>query len=162
MRFNRTDRNVLQFDDVEIPFKNFSGRASDYNAEGNRNFTIRITKDIWEELKEEGWSGLSIYTNKDGDELYLMKIKLGYKFDNGPMVRVKAGKIKKTFDEGRIRELDNIYLISGSMDIKPSYWQRGKDKGISPWLKSAEFIMEVDRFDEEAMEEGIDILPFEE
>ena len=40
----------VTFKDVTLRFKNFSGRETDFNAEGNRNFHVDLTEDMVEYL----------------------------------------------------------------------------------------------------------------
>ena len=42
MKINYSERGILQIDDCRITHKNFSGRKSEYNREGDINFSVVI------------------------------------------------------------------------------------------------------------------------
>ena len=68
MNITFAPRGILQIDDARITYKNFSGEASQYNREGDRNFALVIpdcmvehpdTKELMplvDILKEDGWN----------------------------------------------------------------------------------------------------------
>ena len=46
----------IKIEGAHLIYKNFQGKASNYNAEGNRNFGVLLDDDLAEELKADGWS----------------------------------------------------------------------------------------------------------
>jgi len=60
---------------VKIGYRNFSGRPSRYNLDGNRNFFVIITEKQMEELKSIGCP-VKVFRNKDGGEIYGLIVRV--------------------------------------------------------------------------------------
>lgn len=132
-------------------FKNFSGRATEYNREGDRYINIRLPEEMVEKLSEEGWNIKHLDPREEGDSpVYYLTVKIRFKSEGGR----KNPKIFKGISP------DNMHLIKaenvGDLDkdeiekldivINPSYYNRNGKEGYSAYLDTLYVIIKGNRF----------------
>ena len=147
MELTINPRGVLQIDDAKIIFRNFSGEASQYNREGDRNFALLIpTQEIADELTHEGWN-VRVRESRDPDGEPYMYLPVKVKFnDRGPNVYLKSGKSVNRLDESTVGMLDDIDILSVDMDIRPFDWDINGKTGRTAYLQSMDVTQNIDRF----------------
>lgn len=152
MEITRAPRGILQMDDVTLCYKNFSGEGSKFNREGDRNFSIRIYDEaIAEELSKDGWN-VKVKPPRDEDEAPFMHLPVKIKFnDRGPNVYLQSGPNRIKLDEESVACLDDVDMLSVSLDIRPYDWSVNGKEGRTAYLHSMLVTQQVDRF---AMEEN--------
>ena len=143
-------RNILQIDNARIVFRNFSGEASKYNREGDRNFALVIpNQEIADKLVSDGWNVKIKPPKEEGDEPFMfLPVKVKFN-DIGPAVYLKTGRRKNRLDEESVDILDNIRISSVNLDVRPYDWEIQEKTGRTAYLQSIEVIQEVDRFAED-------------
>ena len=134
-------RNTFILENVEIfagPWRNFSGKAGTYNAEGARNFWIVVPQDLAEEMKNDHWN-VKEREDADGEKKYLVKININYKSEYPPEIYlVNMKKKKKTLmDEDSIHQLDRAYITNATIAFNP-YTRNWTDGRVTTtgWLQS--------------------------
>lgn len=148
MKLTFAPRGIIQIDDARITFRNFEGRPSKFNREGDRNFAMIIEDpEIADALIKEGWN-VKIKPPRDEDDAPFMYLSVKVKFnDRGPNVYLTTGDRQNKLDEDTIRMLDNIDILSVDMDIRPYDWEMMDGKtGRSAYLQSMRVFQQVDRF----------------
>lgn len=142
-------RGILQIDDARIIFRNFSGAASKYNREGDRNFAWIIEdQETADRLIEDGWN-VKIKAPRDEDDMPLMFLPVKIAFnDRGPTVYLKTGGNMNKLDEETVGVLDNVDILSVDMDIRPYNWEVNGKTGVTAYLQSICVTQDVDRFAE--------------
>lgn len=152
MELTIAPRGILQIDDARIAFRNFRGEGDTYNREGDRNFALIIpTEEIAEALEREGWNVKIRDPHDEGDKPF-MYLPVKVKFNNrGPQVYLKTGDKINKLDEESVGILDDVDILSVSMDIRPYDWviqegTKNEKSGRSAYLQSMEVIQEIDRF----------------
>lgn len=147
MEITRAPRGILQMDDVVLCYKNFSGEGSKFNREGDRNFSIRIYDEaIAEELSKDGWN-VKVKPPRDDDEAPFMHLPVKIKFnDRGPNVYLQSGNNRIKLDEESIDCLDDVDILSVSLDIRPYDWEVNGKTGRTAYLHSMLVTQQVDRF----------------
>lgn len=150
MNLTFAPRGILQIDDARIIYRNFSGAASKFNREGDRNFAVVIPdQDMADALINEGWN-VKIKPPRDEDDIPFMNLPVKIKFnDRGPNIYLKTGKNKIKLDEESIDCLDNIDILSVDLDIRPYDWEVNGKTGRTAYLQSICVTQQVDRFAEE-------------
>lgn len=140
-------RGILQIDEARIVYRNFSGAASKFNREGDRNFAVVIPdQEIAEALTNEGWN-VKIKPPRDDDDSPFMYLPVKVKFnDRGPMVYLKSGDNTVVLDEESVSILDDIDITNVDLDIRPYDWEVNGKTGRSAYLQSIHVTQEVDRF----------------
>lgn len=146
MKLEFGPRGILQMDEARIIFRNFSGLASKFNREGDRNFAVIIpTREMCNALLDEGWN-VKIRPARDEGEEEFMYLPVKVKFnDKGPRVFLKAGNSITELDEETVGILDDIDIANIDMDIRPYRWNVNNKEGVTAYLQSMEVTQEFDR-----------------
>ena len=140
-------REILQIDEARIVYRNFSGAASKFNREGDRNFAVVIPdQEIADALIAEGWN-VKIKPPRDEDESPFMFLAVKVQFnDRGPAVYLKTGERVNRLTEDTIDCLDNIEIDSVDLDIRPYDWDVNGKTGRAAYLQSIHVTQKIDRF----------------
>lgn len=152
---------TLNIENAHIMFKNFSGKGSQFNREGDRNFCVRIDDaDLARSLRNEGWNVKQLRPRDEDEEgTYYLQVKVSFKV-SPPRVYMIAGKKKTLLDEEAINSLDYAEIQSADVIITPYNWEINGKKGVKAYLKIAYITIEQDAFaakyaEEEGPEEDI-------
>lgn len=147
MNITYAPNDILQIDDAKVIFRNFSGAAGKYNREGDRNFAVVIPDDeIVNELTERGWNVTVKPPREEGEDPFrYLKVKLKFN-EYGPAVYLRTNGAKNKLDEDTIGVLDNIDILSVSLDIRPYNWEVNGETGRSAYLQAMCVTQKVDRF----------------
>lgn len=140
-------RGILQIDDARLVYRNFSGKASQFNREGDRDFSIVIpNEEIKDALVEEGWN-VKVKPPREEGDVPFMVLKVKVKFnDRGPNVYVESGDRRVCLNEDTIGRLDRMDILSADLDIRPYDWEINGKAGRTAYLQSIHVIQDVDRF----------------
>ena len=147
MNITIAPRDILQIDDAKIIYRNFSGAASKFNREGDRNFAVIIEdEDVANTLIDTGWN-VKIKPPRDEDDAPFMYLPVKVKFnERGPKAYLMSGSNRVTLDEDSISCLDDIDIMSVDLDIRPFDWEVNGKQGRTAYLQSIEVTQEIDRF----------------
>jgi hypothetical protein len=151
--------DILKFDNARIINRNFEGRASKYNREGDRNFCVVIDDpDLANQLRDDGWNIKIKPPREEGDSpLIFLSVKI--KFDSehprlNPAVYLKTGRKMNKLDEESISILDSVDIINVDMDIRPYNYDVNGKTGISAYLLGMCITQNVNRFEQRFAEEN--------
>lgn len=147
MNITFAPKGILQIDDARIVYRNFSGVASKFNREGDRNFAVVIdSQEAADALLDEGWN-VKIKPPRDEDEDPFMYLPVKVKFnDRGPNVYLKSGTRQVRLDEESISCLDDIDIIGVDLDVRPYDWEVNGKTGRTAYLQSIRVTQDLDRF----------------
>lgn len=138
----------IQIDYPEITFRNFAGRETDFNEEGNRNFVLVIRdEEIANALADAGANINYKEPYREGDTgEWRLKVKVSYRF-GGPIAHLVSNGRIKSLTEENIHILDGIDIqeVRG-VDIRLSKWSRSGRSGYTAYLDKICVVQEVDRF----------------
>ena len=126
MNITIAPNGILQIDDARITYRNFSGVGGRFNREGDRNFALIIPdQETADKLINDtneygvGWN-VKVKPPRDEDEEPFIYLQVKVKFsDFGPNVYLKTGDVMNRLDEESVGCLDNIYIKSVDLDIRP-------------------------------------------
>ena len=152
---NNGPREVVRMDDVRIIWKNFEGRAEQYNNPGDRNFSVLIpNQEIADALLERGYRVKIKPPREDGD-MPFMHLPVKVRFNNrGPKIYLESCGRRNELDEESVGVLDHIDFAAMDIDISPYDWtNRSGESGRSAYLQGAYVVQDVDRFTERFAEE---------
>lgn len=126
----------LKIEGAKIIWKNFSGAAQRYNAEGLRSFHLVIPNDLAEKLIADGWR-VRWHDPREVDGEKWASLKVAVRFDKYPprVVLISKGT-KVNLDGDSIGILDDAELESVDLVVTASFWQRPNDSGYKAYLKT--------------------------
>lgn len=165
MNITFAPRGIIQIDDARITYKNFSGKGTKFNREGDRNFVVIIPdEEAKDALVAEGWN-VRIKPPRDEDELPFMYLPVKIKFnDRGPACYLATGSRMNRLDEESISCLDEVDISSVDLDIRPYDWEVNGKTGRTAYLQSIKVTQRInDRFAaqyEHMPDVGDDEMPF--
>jgi len=148
MKITEGPKGLLMIDDAKLIFRNFSGRPSRYNSEGDRNFAVIIPDDeSFDILCKMGWNPTKKPPREEGEEpLRILKVKVRFN-NHPPTIRLESNAACNYLDETTVDILDKIDIAFADMDISPYHWEKPDGtSGVSAYLRSIRVVQECDRF----------------
>lgn len=137
----------LIVENARILYRNFSGVASQFNHEGDRNFCVIIDNpDAVADLQAAGWNVKIRAPREEGDTaLNYVKVNVSYKYKAPKIIR-HIGNAAIDVSEETVGELDKDDIEYCDMVIAPYKWSRGGDEGISAYVQELHAVIRPDYF----------------
>lgn len=132
-------RDNVTLEDVQIIFRNFSGRAGMYNKEGDRGFAVKLTPEWAEELTNRGWN-VKYLRPREEEELpqAYISVKVNFEGPRPPKVYMISSSTKRRtqMDESTVEMLDYADILQVDVILSPFPYDFNGKTGISVYLDS--------------------------
>lgn len=129
----------LTIEDARIIWRNFEGRKTQFNAQGQRNFAVVIPPEDVEPMKGDGWNVKTKKPNPeypDQDLLSTLSVKVNFSGARPPRIVVIAGEDRQELDEDTVGMLDRVQIEKVDLIINPSFYDVNGSTGYSAYLRS--------------------------
>lgn len=129
--------STITIEGARLIFKNFQGKRTDFNEEGNRNFGVILDEELAETLARDGWNIKRLKPDEEGYEQPWMSVKV--KYGKIPPIAIlinSRGKIR--LNEETIDQLDWSRIKTCDLIIRPYNYPAigGRPAGVSAYLKA--------------------------
>lgn len=138
----RQGRETITIRGAQIIYRNFTGRAGMYNAEGERSFSVLLDEELAKELHDKGMNVKPIKKRDEDDEqMYQLPVAVSYRV-RPPRVYMVTGDgnimpLRKTLlSEDLVTMMDTLELGECNMVIAVSNYEIRGQKGKKAYLQS--------------------------
>ncbi len=155
---------IVTISNAELLWPNFSGAKDKYNAEGDRNFNLRLSQELADELTADGWNvkcKLARPEDPDSGERCVLKVTVN--FGNKPPKIIQRGSITRRetqLHEGIAGLMDSADIVTADVSFVPYFWDVNGSVGMTAYLKTLYCVIQEDELDLKWNSEDID--PVEE
>lgn len=152
--------NII-IENAKIIFRNFSGKESRFNREGNRNFCVIIDDVKYAKtLLKDSWNVRTLAPrDEDGDEAYYLQVAVSFNYIP-PKVILVTKNSKTPLDEELIDTLDFADIKTTDLVIRPYNWEVNGKTGVKAYLKTMYVTIEEDEFADKYSDNLCEDVPF--
>lgn len=142
--------NNIRIEGAKLIYRNFQGKGSQFNKEGNRTFGVLLDDELAKRLIDDGWRVKFRKPREDDPDQYeqpWMEVKVRFE-PYPPVVVLINSKGKKKLDEETVGQIDWSRIIDCDLIIRPYNYPalQGRPAGVSAYLKAMYVTIEEDEF----------------
>lgn len=141
------ERKLLEIENARIIFRNFEGRETLYNREGDKNFCVVIEDpEVAQSLADHGWN-VKTLAPRDESEEPTYYIQVAVRFNKiPPVINMYTSTGGVQLDEETVSTLDFADIQNVDLVINPRVWDDNGTQRIKAYLKTMYVTIEEDRF----------------
>lgn len=126
---------TFMIEDAKILFRNFSGEEGQYNAKGNREFSVVLDEASAQQMLKDGWNVKQLRGDDEDPGDWYITVTVGYKA-YPPHVVMITSKSRTNLTEDTIGTLDWADIAKVDMIARAYEWSVNGKTGIKAYLKT--------------------------
>lgn len=143
---------IVNIGDAHIFFRNFAGKPTKFNKQGGvRTFCVELeSAKMAADMKRDGWNVKFTKPHDESDDPKpYLEIKVSYNMFPPKIALIGSrGTVDSYLGEAEVEMLDWVEIGKIDLVINPSRWEKGTDRGVKGYLKSAYVTTIKDAFEE--------------
>lgn len=154
-KMNNVTTNVsgkIRIEGAKLIFRNFRGKGTEFNDEGNRNFGVLLDDDLAESLLDDGWKVKYLRPQEDDPDQYSQPwLPVKVKFNKyPPRIVMITSRGKVPLDEDTVDQLDWSRIVDCDLVITPYNYPalKGRPAGVAAYLQTLYVTISEDAFEE--------------
>jgi hypothetical protein len=142
-----SEAKTFMVENAQLIFRNFSGKESQYNRTGDRNFSVLLDDDSANRMLADGWNVKFLKSREDGDEdRPYISISVGYK-TKPPRVVMISSTGRTVLDEDAVEHLDWVEIEKADLIARAYTWEVNGKTGIKAYLQSLYITIQEDELE---------------
>jgi hypothetical protein len=139
-------QDTVLMEGVRLVFRNFTGRETQYNPEGQKNFGVILPEDVAEQMAADGWNVKTLKPREDDEEeteTPWLPVKVGYGKGKPPTIVLITDRGRTNLTEQNVEMLDWVDVRQDEkgqsmvdLIIRPYHYNVRGDTGIAAYLQS--------------------------
>jgi|JI9StandDraft_1071089.scaffolds.fasta_scaffold00459_26 hypothetical protein len=130
------DSGIVTIRDARLIFKNFEGRAGQFNQEGARNFCAVLEPELAERMVIDGWNVRYLEPREEGEERTpYLPVAVSFK-NRPPRITILTSRARTNLDEGGVEILDWADISKVDIVVRAFEWHANGKGGIKAYLKT--------------------------
>lgn len=126
----------VTIENAQLIYRNFAGRQTMYNKEGDRNFHVILDPVTAEKMQADGWNIKVKEPQEEGDSpFYHLEVSIKYGFKPPKIVTVTT-RGQTFLTEDTIEVLDYAEFELVDIVLNPYMWEVNGKTGIKAYLKT--------------------------
>lgn len=149
-----------ELENVEIRFRNFSGKPDAFNTTGKREFHVVLSDADAEAMLKDGWNVKEKEGREEGDPpTKSIKVEVSYKA-RPPRIVMITSSGRTNLDEKTVGVLDFVDIQNVDVILNPYAWTMASGaSGIKAYLQSIYVTIKEDRFERKYSDTPIADMP---
>lgn len=147
---------TFKIEDAQIIWRNFEGREGQFNIKGNREFSVILNPEEYNDLGALGWNVKIREPREEGEEpLLYITVTVGYKF-RPPRITMVTSRARTPLDEERVAVLDWANIEKVDLIARANEWTVNGKSGMKAYLQTMFVIIEEDDLERKyAINDGV-------
>lgn len=126
----------ITVENARIGFRNFTGKESQFNRAGSRNFCIFLEPELSKTLEADGWN-VKFLEPRDPDEERQAYLPVEVKYMRyPPKITLITGTGRQFLDEDTVNILDWAEIEAVDLIVRPYNWELNGKTGVKAYLKT--------------------------
>lgn len=131
--------NSVVLENVELIFRNFTGKEGMYNREGDRSFAIKLDEATADMLTKDGWNVKTLRARPDDeDQTPQPYLSVSVEYDKGrpPSVFMITSRGRTQLDRESVESLDDVDIEKADLILRPYDWNVNGNTGRKAYLQA--------------------------
>lgn len=141
------EAKTFTIEGAQIIFRNFSGKTSPFNTDGDRDFCVVLEPEHAKFLAEEGWNVKVLQKREEGDpEVPYINVRVNFA-NFPPRIVMLTDTSRTALTEQSVGTLDWADIKNVDLKCRGHEWDVNGKQGIKAYLKSLFITIEEDELE---------------